>query len=197
MDLFNPKSSIDIIFGPMFSGKTTELIRRLTIFNEAGMKVVYINSSYDTRDALMSTHNKSLVLNGSQKFETLKTFDLTSIMPLIKEFDVIGIDEAQFFKDLKRCSVEMAETLNKKVIISGLNGDFQREAFGEINALIPLCDNITKLYPFCLLCRDLDKLSPALFSKRLDQSARDVICIGANDKYVPVCRECYGKPNDC
>ena len=190
MDLFNPKASIDIIIGPMFSGKTTELIRRLTIFREAGMKVLYINSALDTRSAMMSTHNKNLDLKDS--VSAAKTTDLPSMMELIKDFDVIGIDEAQFFKDLKKCAVEMAERFDKKVIISGLNGDFKRESFGEINDLIPLCDNITKLYPFCLLCRHNDKLTPALFSKRIDNGEKDVICIGANDKYIPVCRECYG-----
>jgi thymidine kinase len=185
MDLINNKSSIDIITGPMFSGKTTELVRRLTIFVEAGMSVLYINSTLDTRQFI--SHNKNI---SSLSMACATTDLLKNIIDIAKTYDVIGIDEAQFFDDLPEISIELAEKYSRKVIIAGLNSDFSREKFGKICDLIPICDNISKLYPFCNICAKKKILTPALFSKRTSDS-RDKISIGAGDSYIPVCRICY------
>ena len=181
---FNNKSSIDIITGPMFSGKTTELVRRLTIFVEAGMNVLYVNSILDTRQFI--SHNKHIRLNMAH---TTTDF-LKNILEEAMMYDVIGIDEAQFFEDLAEISIELSEKYSRKVIIAGLNSDFRREKFGKICDLLPLCDTITKLYPFCDTCAKKKILNPALFSKRTSDSC-DKISIGASDSYVPVCRSCY------
>jgi thymidine kinase len=60
MNFLSVRNTIDIIFGPMFSGKTSELVNRLNIFTVAGYKVLYINSSFDTRGETFSTHNSSI-----------------------------------------------------------------------------------------------------------------------------------------
>ncbi len=189
MDLINNKSCIDIITGPMFSGKTTELIRRLSIFREADMKVLYINSSLDTREFV--SHNKCLKLGN---IDCCNTYSLMGIVSFAKIFDVIGIDEAQFFEDLVELCVQLAEVHNVKVIVSGLNSDFKRQKFGNICDLLPVSDNITKLYPFCALCAKNKILTPALFSKRTIVSDEKIV-IGDIHSYIPTCRECYIK--DC
>ena len=192
MDFINSnKPSIDIIFGPMFSGKTTELIRRLTIFAEAEMKVLYINSNLDTRGDLFSTHNKTMT-SIPTFIHTIKSSSLLLCMDTCISYDVIGIDESQFFCDLQQGCVQLAEIHQKKVIVAGLNGDFQRKPFGEINNLIPYCDNITKLYPFCKSCREIHELQCALFSKRINNYV-ETVQIGKDDIYLPVCRQCYLK----
>lgn len=185
MDLINNKSSIDIITGPMFSGKTTELLRRLTILKEAGLYVLYITSTLDTREFI--SHNKSIK---ELDMAYCKSHDLKSIISYASVFNVIGIDEAQFFDDLPEFCTEMAEKNGTKVIVAGLNSDFKREKFGKICDLLPVCDNITKLYPFCALCAKEKILTPALFSKRTVVSEEKVV-IGDCHSYLPVCRKCY------
>ena len=187
MDLINSKSSIDIITGPMFSGKTTELVRRLTILREAGLSVLYIRSSLDTRKFI--SHNKTMSV---LEMATCTTDSLMTSKSYAKVFNVIGIDEAQFFDDLPEFCIEMVEKCGAKIIVSGLNSDFRREKFGKICDLIPLCDNITKLYPFCSICSGNKILTPALFSKRIIESV-DKVVIGDCQSYIPVCRECYIK----
>lgn len=189
MDFITVLPSIDVIIGPMFSGKTTELHRRLNICVDAGYKVVYVNSSIDVRADNLSTHNSTL--NKSDKIRYIKTDSLMDVVRDCNEGDVIGIDEAQFFPDLLEFCKEMCETFSKKVIVSGLNGDFKRQPFGKIMDLIPLCDTITKLNPFCMTCRsEKNVMRPALFSKRIVKED-DVVLVGGSSQYIPVCRSCY------
>lgn len=185
MDLINNKSSIDIITGPMFSGKTTELLRRLTILKEAGLNVLYITSTLDTREFI--SHNKGI---GKPDMAFCSTHTLMSTRSYSAVFNVIGIDEAQFFDDLPEFCIEMSEKYGSKVIVAGLNSDFRREKFGKICELLPICDNITKLYPFCASCAKNRVLTPALFSKRKIISEEKVV-IGDCHSYLPVCRDCY------
>ena len=187
---FSNNPSIDLIIGPMFSGKTTELLRCLTISAEAGCHVLYINSSLDTRGDVFSTHNRLISPNASVNMDTLKTDDLMSIISDLKKYDVIGIDEAQFFSNLKLFCTIMADQYSKKVIVCGLNGDFHKNPFGELNDLVTHCDTIVKLYPFCKTCSGKKIMTRALFSKRLSKET-DKIVIGDGDTYIPVCRECY------
>jgi thymidine kinase len=194
MDLLSATSSIDIIFGPMFSGKTTELVRRLTILSEAGLNVMYVNSILDNRDDIVSTHNNATIALNVSALHGVKTDKLFDLKDTLTNFDVIGIDESQFFVDLKSFCLYASETLHLKVLVAGLNGDFRREEFGQINSLIPICDTITKLYPFCMSCSQRKVLRAAMFSKRIqctESSAQ--IEIGAAESYIAVCRECYAK----
>lgn len=189
MDFLSVSPSIDVIIGPMFSGKTTELHRRLNICVEAGYKVVYVNSKKDTRAEFISTHNSSLVSVDAIKY--IKTECLLSIQEACSTADVIGIDESQFFPDLIEFAKEMCETFKKKVIVSGLNCDFNRNSFGQVIHLITISDTVTKLNPFCSTCRKENNLmTPALFSKRICDET-DVLLVGGKTQYIPVCRSCY------
>ena len=189
---FNYKAGIDIITGPMFSGKSTELIRRLVILGEANFKVAYVNSTVDTRQKL--SHNK--VFNaGSIPFASYKVEALYGIQQDLMAYDVIGIDEAQFFTELFEFCISMCERYNKKIIVSGLFSDFKRQRFGQLGELIHVCDTIVKLTSFCKLCANAGLFIPALFSKRIDKTNANSICVGAEDAYIPTCRECYFKIN--
>jgi|UniRef100_A0A6C0KQV6 thymidine kinase len=182
--------TLDIIFGPMFSGKTTELMRRLNICAEAKYKVLYINSIIDKRSEKgFSTHNQ--ILKESDGIVFVKTNNLFQVLDIAKQYDIIGIDESQFFEDLKEFCSTMIEVHKKKVIVAGLNGDFERKPFGQINDLITLCDSITKLSPFCSSCRVKNGImTPAIFSKRISMS-KETILVGQSESYIPVCRDCY------
>ena len=191
--MINLSPSLDIILGPMYSGKSTELLRRLNIFAEMGLKVLFINSDLDTRSENgFSTHNNLLKSNiKGINFQKLKNLDILLSDEIISNYQIIGIDEAQMFDNLKIICLKLVETHNKKIIISGLNGDFKRNKFGQILDLIPYCDNISKLNPFCeICCKKYNTITPALFSKRIIDS-QDFIVIGGKSSYIPVCRKCY------
>lgn len=183
------QASIDIIFGPMFSGKSTETIRRLIIYHEMEMRVLYINNKLDTRtEYSFSTHNKTI---GQLPFHAVKVSELNQVD--VENYDVLAIDEAQFFKNLKETVLDWVENRNKIVIIAGLNGDAERKPFGDINNLIPYADKITKLSPFCIKCKkEKNKISEAIFTKKIVKlESIDNILIGGKDYYIPVCRGCY------
>ena len=182
--------SLELIIGPMFSGKSTELLRRLNISAEMNLRVLYVNSSLDVRTKeSFSTHNPTLTSVGKIKARKIKT--LAECDP--EDFDVLGVDEAQFIPGLKQEVIRFVEDHSKHVILAGLDGDFNRCRFGEVLDLIPLCDTIDKLAPFCVPCWENSKLSTkALFSQRT-VSGKDQVQVGAGNIYRPVCRRCYLK----
>ena len=187
--------SLDIITGPMFSGKSTELLRRLNIYSELGFSTLYINSNLDSRsDKNFSTHNpiiKSIGKISSVKLDSDLTMEDINKKIDFNNFKVIGIDEAQMFYNLKRFVIELIENYDKKVIVVGLNGDYERNKFGEILDLIPICDKLTKLNSVCSLCsKNKGKLVEAPFTKRIGDS-KEKILIGGNASYHACCRKCY------
>ena len=187
--------SLEIIFGPMFSGKSTELLRRLNICSVLGFRTLYINSNLDERsDEDFSTHNPSIKSIGKMD-STKMDFDLSSEKINekigISSYSVIGIDEAQLFKNLETTVIELVEKYKVKVIIAGLSGDFRRKKFGEVIDLIPYADKVDKLNSMCPFCSKKNgMLVEAPFTKRLGNS-RDTILIGGNTEYAATCRKCY------
>ena len=176
-------SRIEIIVGSMFSGKSTELIRRCHRYECIEKHVLIINSVLDTRCSIneVQTHN-------NQTHKALKVTRLMDIVDThIVDTHVIGIDEAQFFDDLFEFLIKI-EHLNKIVIVAGLDGDFKRNTFGKILKCIPLADNITKLTAMCSICKDG---TPAIFSKKINDDDDNIIDVGATEKYIAVCRKHY------
>jgi thymidine kinase len=183
----NNLPSIDLIIGPMCSGKSSELIRRLNIYSEMDMSVLYVNSACDTRsDSTFSTHNGTI---GKLPFTSIKVDVLDQLD--ISGYDVIGLDEAQFFKGLKDTVLEWVDGKKKIVLVAGLNGDYNRKPFGEVLDLVSYCDTLTKLNAFCIPCKDRDRtIRPAHFTKRITSDDTTVL-IGGKEMYKPVCRECF------
>ena len=185
---------LEIILGCMFSGKTSRLIEIYKKCIFCNIKVCIINHSDDTRydDNMLSTHDKIMVpciqttyisnLWFSRNIDTTKDF-----YNKLHESDVILINEAQFFPDLYNCVISMLSE-NKQIYIAGLDGDFNREKFGEILDLIPYCDKVEKLSALCSLCKNGNN---AIFSLRMTEEKEQTI-IGS-DNYKPVCRKCRNK----
>jgi len=179
-------ASIDIIFGPMYANKTSEVIRRLIIYHDIGLKVLYINTELDNRsDQAFSTHNKTI---GQIPFDAVKLKTLAE--QDVSQYSVIAVDEAQFFADLKDTVLKWVDNLGKIVIVAGLNGDFRRHPFGQINDLISHADTVTKLTPFCSVCVKKAIMKAAHFTKRTILSESEIL-IGGKEAYIPVCRQCY------
>jgi thymidine kinase len=170
---------LELIVGPMFSGKTTRLIEHYKAYKFIGKKIVVINYELDVRYSNMA-------LSSHDRVEIPCIFSRNLDSSLWKDADVILINEGQFFDDLMTSVLEMIEVYNKRVYICGLDGDFKRNKFGALLDLIPYCDRIEKLNAFCSMCRDG---TLAVFSHRVTNEAMQIV-IGA-DNYMPLCRGCY------
>ena len=175
---------VELILGPMFSGKSTELLRRMSRYTAILTPTLLVNSSQDTRtDDAVQTHNRD-------KRAAVK---VRSLMTLLRDYNeeyskahIIGIDEAQFFDDLHEFILR-CEKDSKHVIIAGLDGDFERRPFGQILQCIPLCDSVVKLTAMDMVDQDG---TPAIFTKRIS-TEKSQVCVGAQNKYIAVSRKNY------
>jgi thymidine kinase len=178
----NPSGYLEIILGPMFSGKTSRLLDIYKQCTFCNLPVLVINHVSDTRydNSLLSTHDKVMIPCIQSK----------GIMEVVtkeenKQAEVVLINEGQFFPDLYD-SVAWLLQEKKKIYVCGLDGDFKRQKFGQMLDLIPLCDKVTKLVSLCSRCRNG---TSAIFSMRLtDEKEQTVV---GSDSYIPVCRMCY------
>jgi thymidine kinase len=168
---------IEIIIGCMFSGKTTELIRRVSRYKSINKSNIIINSKIDNRyDGGLITHSGSVL-------DCVKTDKLMSIVSTLNNIEVIGVDEAQFFDDLYTFAL-WCESNNKILIIAGLDGDTDRKPFGDILSCIPICDSVIKL-----TAMDKDGKEAIFTIKKVQSSNR--IEIGNNNIYQAVTRQTY------
>lgn len=176
---------LEIIIGPMFSGKTSRLIELHKQFTFCNIPVLTINHTYDNRyhSSMLSNHDKSMI--ECIQLNKLDDIWMSSINPQYLPAQVILINEGQFFPDLYDTVLKMIKD-NKKVYIAGLDGDFQRKKFGQMLDLIPLCDTVTKLTSLCNICKNGNL---GIFSKRITNETEQTV-IGS-DNYIPVCRSCY------
>ncbi|XP_068995782.1 thymidine kinase, cytosolic isoform X2 [Embiotoca jacksoni] len=164
----------------MFSGKSTELMRRVRRFQVARYNCLVIKYAKDTRysDVGMATHDKNTM-------EAVAANSLVDVRSAALQAGVIGIDEGQFFPDTVEFCEEMAN-LGKTIIVAALDGTFQRKPFGNILNLVPLAESVVKLHAVCMQC-----YKEAAYTKRIG-AEKEVEVIGGVDKYQAVCRKCYG-----
>lgn len=182
---------LEIILGPMFSGKTSKLVEIYKQYNFCNIPIIVINHSDDTRysDTQMVTHDK-VEINCIQSNNILSVINeqmdiFTNNGPL-----AVIINEGQFFPDLYSTVYEMVNMHKAHVYVAGLDGDFKQEKFGQILDLIPICDKVYKLHSLCVQCKDGTK---AIFSHRINNSCMEQKMIGTNEDYVPLCRNCRKK----
>jgi thymidine kinase len=164
----------------MFSGKTEELIRRLRRAQIAGKRVEIFKPALDVR-----YHQTDVVSHDNNVIRSTPIEHSQSILLLAADMEVIGIDEAQF---LDAALPEVCEKLAKsgvRVVVAGLDMDFEGKPFGPIPELLAIADYITKVHAICVKCGDI-----AHFSYRLHESEAKVL-LGEKDKYEPRCRSCY------
>jgi len=177
------RGTIQVIFGPMFSGKTTELMRRLKRYQFANHNVLIIKYQHDTR-----YDKTSIATHDQQTMAAISTLDLTSLVAQASNYSVIGIDEGQFFPDTVSFSETMANQ-GKIVIVAALDGDYRRTGFGDILQLVPLAESVIKLTAVCMTC-----FAEASYTKRIGIE-QELEIIGGADKYMAVCRRCYFSTN--
>uniref|UniRef100_A0A8C8FZL7 Thymidine kinase n=2 Tax=Oncorhynchus tshawytscha TaxID=74940 RepID=A0A8C8FZL7_ONCTS len=180
---YSPRKAIgqiQVIFGPMFSGKSTELIRRVRRFQIAQYNCLVVKYAKDTRysEKGMATHDKNTM-------EAVPANCLSDVRSLALQACVIGIDEGQFFPDIVQFCEEMAN-MGKTIIVAALDGTFQRKPFGDILNLVPLAESVVKLNAVCMQC-----YKEAAYTKRLG-AEKELEVIGGADMYHARCRKCYG-----
>ena len=177
---------LKVIIGCMFSGKTTELFKEYRRHESCGFECLFLNHEMDTRYVKekdkTATHDKDVINSiniGS------KLFDFFKKESYISRYDVILINEGQFFEDLYEFIDWAVNKHKKRVYVCGLDGDYQRKRFGSILDIIPMADDIIKLKAICKECT----FKEAIFTFRLTSEKQQTV-IGS-DNYIAVCRKCY------
>jgi len=175
---------LKVILGPMFAGKTTNIINEFNKYNCMGYKCVAINHSIDDRygEKVISTHNKI-------KIPSINTGNLYLKHDEIIENKVLFINEGQFFEDLYDFVNDMLGQ-DKIVFVCGLDGDYQRKKFGSILDIIPLADDVVKVNGICHHC----KKRKSLFTHRTVKSEQQIV-VGNENIYMALCRPCYKNLN--
>lgn len=175
---------LEVIVGPMFSGKSEELIRRLKRARIARQRVGCFKPDIDLRyhrTAIAShseqTHEAVVVTPNAERLrEALFASDL------IDSVEVVGVDEVQFFDEgILSLTMELVG-MGKRVILAGLDTTFANEPFGPVPALMALADKVTKLSAVCMTCGQ-----PAIHTQRLGDS-QALVMVGAAGVYEARCR---------
>src|SRR3984957_15322479 len=172
---------IEVICGPMFSGKSEELIRRLRRARIARKHVQVFKPALDDRYSA-----DEIVSHGDQRMQSEVVSSANEILEKTDgRTQVIGIDEANFFgMDLVAATARLADS-GKQVIIAGLGTDFLGRPFSPMPELLCLAESITKTLAICMRCGN-----PAKHTQRLVESV-DLIVGGANGMYEARCRRCF------
>ena len=181
MNIINNKTGwIEVICGSMFSGKTEELIRRLNRARLAKQKLEIFKPSVDTR-----YHESNVVSHDENEIRSTPVQFANDILLLAGESDVIGIDEAQFFDESLTDVCQKLARMGKRVIIAGLDMDFEGKPFGPLPALMATAEFVTKVHAICMQCGSL-----ASYSFRLVPN-NDQVMLGQKEEYEARCRSCF------
>ncbi|MDE5544563.1 MAG: thymidine kinase [Bacteroidales bacterium] len=178
--MHRPKGGIEVVCGSMFSGKTEELIRRLKRAGFAHQKIEIFKPAIDVRyDTVRVVSHDEKAVN-STPVQTA-----SEILLHVSDAEVVGIDEAQFFgEDLAEVCTLLANR-GIRVIIAGLDMDFEGKPFGPMPQLMAIAESVTKVHAVCVKCGN-----PAQFSHRFSGS-KSLVQLGETDSYEPLCRRCY------
>jgi thymidine kinase len=177
---------IEVITGPMFSGKTEELIRRLVRARIARQGVVVFKPNIDDRFAA-----DAVVSHSAQSIPSMAVANSDDIARIFRGMErpaqVVGIDEAQFFGESLAPVVEALADAGARVLIAGLDQDYLGRPFGPMPVLLAIADSVTKQHAVCIVCG-----SPATKSQRLlSAPLSGQVLVGAAKLYEARCRKCH------
>ena len=183
----------------MFSGKSTELARRIRRHKVANRQCIVVKYAGDTRyedepgraeagTADAANLRGCVVTHDRQALVAYPARALEDVDNVVHAFDVVGIDEGQFFGDLVEFCERWAR-LGKTVIVAALDATFQRKPFNDVLSLVPIAEDVTKLSAVCNACG-----CDASFTKRVGSSDETVELIGGEGMYVATCRGCHDLP---
>lgn len=175
---------LEVITGPMFCGKSEELIRRLKRARIARQRVACFKPDMDLR-----YHRTAIASHGAQFHEAETVAGVERLRETVRgrldTVDVVGVDEAQFMDEgIVPLALELVHA-GKRVIAAGLDMTFAGEPFGPMPALMAVADEVVKLSAVCVVCG-----APAIHSQRVGESL-EVVVVGASGVYEARCRRCF------
>jgi thymidine kinase len=173
---------IEVIAGCMFSGKTEELIRRLNRAIIAKQKVEIFKPVIDVR-----YHQQNIVSHNETSIRSTPVNFASDILLLAGDCDVVGIDEAQFFDNAIMDVCNTLASQGKRVIVAGLDMDFEGKPFGPMPALLAIAEFVTKVHAICAQTGQL-----ASFSFRLAESSKQVM-LGEAKEYEARSRKAFNE----
>ena len=171
---------IEIICGGMFSGKTKELINRIKNAEAAQQKVAIFKPAVDTR-----YHADKIVSHDAGSVDAMPINDAKMMLEGVADFHIIAIDEVQFFSQDIVQVIEQLANEGKRVIVAGLDMDYEGKPFGPMPSLLSVANYITKLHALCVLCGE-----EASYSYRKITNKAQVV-LGEKDMYEARCRNCF------
>jgi thymidine kinase len=181
MERRDERGWVEVICGPMFSGKSEELIRRMTRYQIARIPVQTFKPSLDDRYA-----TNEVVSHSSMSVEAQPVADSEALLKAVDErTEVVGIDEGQFFDDGLVEVVRQLSAAGMKVSVAGLDQDFLGRPFEPIPALMLKAEYVTKALAVCHRCG-----GAGMYTQRLSDSD-ELVVLGAEDSYEARCRRCY------
>jgi len=187
------EGSIEVITGPMFAGKTEELLRRIKRLEYARKKIILfkpvIDNRYAENEVVSHNKNKAQSINIQSSDEILKHVD--------KTIDVVCIDEVQFLDESVVKVIEHLANNGIKVIVSGLDTDFRGEPFSMMPTLLSLAEHVYKLSAICLKCGQPATKTQRIIDGKPAKYFDPIVLIGAEENYEARCRNChrvYRKP---
>lgn len=185
---FKTEGFIEVICGPMFSGKTTELIRRIEFLKSYNIKFLVFKPSIDNRysgKAEITTHDlkfyPSLLINRSEEILSF----------VEKDTEMIVIDEAQFFDDGIKKILNDLSYRGINIIVGGLENDFCGRPFGAMPYLLSIADKVTKLNTFCSVCGKIATRTQRIANGQIPTQNDPIILVGTNNYHEPRCRKCH------
>ena len=172
--------SLEVVIGPMFSGKSSYALSYVRRQRAIGKRVIVIKPNIDNRysnEAVVVTHNNETI--------PCMMWDVSNPICKISDtnYDCFVIEEAQFFIHLDHFCSHLLLREHKHILVVGLDGDAQQNKFGEVLDIIPLATSVTKLTALCSECKDG---TSAPYTKKLEEGGAQVD-VGGAEKYVAVC----------
>ena len=183
---------VEVIAGPMFSGKTEELIRRLRRAEIAQQKIQVFKPAIDKRFG-----TEKLASHAGSEFNASPVDKAGEVLDLVEEgTTVVAIDEAQFFDDELASVVQALADRGIRVIVAGLDTDFRGEPFGPMPVLIVQAEQVDKIHAICMVCGDAAPRTQRLIDGRPAHYNDPVVIVGASELYEARCRDHHEVPRD-
>ena len=178
---------LELFLGPMWAGKSSELVEVYNFAKEHEINCIAINHAFDLSSKQLTINTHDGVSIPCVSSDTLNHIFDTSETTKGFDYDIILINEGQFFPDLYEWTKYMVNYQYKTIYIAALDGDYKQVGFSNIMQLIPEADQINKLHNRCKECN----LSWAIFTHRTSNQTTQIL--PGSDHYIPLCRKCYNK----
>lgn len=180
-------------YGPMFAGKSSRMLQMLNRVKHAPFSNRTCVVRYVKDERYSDEH---VVTHDGMKMESIGAMKLNDILSKLKEYDNIGIDEAQFFTDAYMVINKLVNKYHKRVVFSALDTNYKGEPFGDVANLICLCDHVEKLTSVCKACGNENGIYSFLdesYVPQEDTPSKDgrIEVIGGDEKFYTVCRTCF------